>query len=264
VRGRVLAVLAYTNGVILILSGIAGYYLAGKTLRPIETAMEEQKRFVGDASHELKTPITALQTSIEVTLRDKKLSLKDAKNTLKESLADIEKLKYLTNNLLVLARYQQNGNNMQKQKFNLAEVIDNSIKEISPIAKRRDIKILKKINNIEIIADREAIEKLINNLIDNAVKYNKEHGKVIISTLKKRGNVLIKVKDTGIGIKKNETKRIFERFYQVESSRSKNNVDGFGLGLSMAKRIVDLHNGSIKVNSKVDRGSTFIVRLPLN
>src|SRR3989344_434534 len=97
------------NGGILFLAGTAGYFLAGKTLRPIELALEEQKRFVADASHELKTPLTALQTSIEVALRDKNLNLIEAKQVLKDSLSDIQNLGNLSNYLLGLARFQQNN-----------------------------------------------------------------------------------------------------------------------------------------------------------
>src|SRR3989338_10905472 len=121
-KHRVFLVLLYTNGVILVCSAVAGYFLAGKTLAPIERAMEEQKLFVADASHELKTPLTALQTSIEVALRDKKIDLKSALFTLKDSLNDVKSMTSLTNDLLSLTRYQQNNLKESFARVNLKDI----------------------------------------------------------------------------------------------------------------------------------------------
>jgi two-component system sensor histidine kinase CiaH len=184
-RQKVLFILLYTNGVIFAFSALAGYFLAGKTLSPIEEVVEEQKRFVADASHELKTPLTALQTSIEVALRDKKLKLKDSKKILKESLEDIDSLKKLTNSLLSLARYQQD-NNFTKERLDLKDVIENVYKKISPLAKKKKIQLKIKTKSVKISANKESLEKLITILLDNAVKYTPKNGKVTLDIRKNK------------------------------------------------------------------------------
>jgi len=262
-RVKVLFLLLYANGIILVLSATAGYFLAGKTLEPIENALEEQKRFVADASHELKTPLTALQTSIEVALRDKKLSLAGAKKALDESLDDVESLKKLSNDLLALTSYQQNGEKITKSKVSIKGVVESAYKKIRPLAKKKDIKITLKIKDAMLIANKESIEKLITILLDNAVKYSKKGGKVSLSTNKGRRYLSIKVKDNGIGVSERDLPHIFDRFYQADQSRSKLSSEGSGLGLSIAKRIIKLHGGSIKAKSTVKKGSTFTVKIPL-
>jgi len=261
-KERVFIILAYTNSVIFIFSGLAGYFLAGKTLRPIEAAMEEQKRFVADASHEFKTPLTSLQTSIEVALRDKKLNLTESKALLKDSLSDVQNLSSLSNFLLGLARFQRD-NNFTKESLNLKELLENSVKKISPIAKTKKVKIETYLTDIFIRANRESLEKLITILLDNALKYSPINTTVSLSIRKIKSHVNIEVRDQGIGIAGSDLPHIFERFYRADISRSKTQTDGFGLGLAMAKQIVDVHKGEIKVESELGKGTTFKVILPV-
>ena len=260
-QAKVLYVLIYTNAVILIFSSAAGYFLAGMTLRPIEEAMDEQKRFVADASHELKTPLTSLQTSIEVALRDKEITLKEALFTLSDSLSDIKNMTNLTSDLLSLTKYQQNGREFFG-KVNLQDVIQSSIKKVSPLAKKKKIGIKIISKDSEIRGNKEGLEKLITILLDNAVKYTPEKGGIEVNSRKTGKYVTISVSDTGCGITKKDMPMIFERFYRSDISRSKIDASGFGLGLSIAKSIVDIHKGSITVESQLGKGSTFIVKLP--
>lgn len=262
-RAGLILVLVYANSMILLLSSAAGYFLAGKTLAPIEKTMNKQKRFIADAGHELKTPLTALQTSIEVALRDRKLNLKDAKKVLKESLDDVGGLNKLANDLIRLTWYQA-GNNFTREKVNTKQVVESVRKKINPIAKKREVKVNYEASGISINANKDSLEKLITILMDNAIKYTRKGGSISLSIRKSRKNLMIKVVDTGVGIAKKDLKLIFERFYRADSSRSKLKADGFGLGLSMAKQIVELHKGTIKVKSIVGKGSTFTVKLPLS
>jgi len=261
-RKRVVRLLLYTNGVIFVVSAAAGYLLAGKTLKPIESAMNEQKRFISDSSHELKTPLTALQTSIEVALRDKKLKLKDAKIVLMESLDDVESLKNLANDLLSLTRYQQNGQKLNKEKVNLKVIVGKAGKRIEPLAKKKKLNLSLKVNKYSLYANPDDLEKLLTILLDNAVKYTAKGGTVSLSVNSGRRNIVIKIKDTGVGISEEDLPHIFDRFYRADLSRTKTKVDGFGLGLSMAKKIVDLHAGKISAISVPNKGSTFVVKLP--
>lgn len=260
---KVLLVLVNTNLVILLFSSFAGYFLAGITLHPIEKALEEQKRFVADASHELKTPLTALQTSIEVALRDKKINLEEALFTLKDSLLDVKKLTILTTNLLSLTKYQQNGVKGYFEKVNIKDIVFESEKKITPMVKQKNISLKVEGEDIYIKGNRESLGKMVTILLDNAVKYTPEKGKISIEFETKGKLALIIVWDTGIGIPKNDLPFIFERFYRSDVSRSKSEVPGFGLGLSIAKSIVDIHKGTIEVESEVGKGSTFTVKLPV-
>jgi two-component system sensor histidine kinase CiaH len=260
-RSRLFLILFYTNAAIFTFSAIAGYFLAGKTLSPIEKAMEEQKRFVADASHEFKTPLTSLQTSIEVALRDKKLSLGEAKEILKDSIGDIQNLTSLSNYLLGLARFQNNS--LTKTSVNVKDIIKRVGKQITPIAKSKEVSLIVKSESISIKADEDSLEKLVRILLDNAFKYTPMKGRVWLTCEKVKRNLVIEIKDNGIGISKSDLPHIFERFYRADLSRSKEQIPGFGLGLSVAKEIVNMYKGSILVESKLGRGSTFIVKLPL-
>lgn len=262
-KKRIALGLFVVNGAILGISAVAGYFLAGKTLRPIEKAMAEQKRFVADASHEFRTPLTALKTSMEVALREKKLSATQAKKLIKSNLEDVDSMYFLANKLLSLASYQNNGSNLNFKEVNLAEIIKTTYKKILPLAKKEGVDINLKIQDCVIEADKTSLGEMMLIFLDNAVKYTPKGGKVIISTQKDKKLALIKIKDTGIGISKQDIPHIFDRFYRVDQSRSKNEVPGFGLGLSLAKKIIEIHKGSVDVVSKVGKGTTFIVKLPL-
>lgn len=261
-ENKVLAVLVYTNLVILVFSSLAGYFLAGLTLRPIEESMEEQKRFIADASHELKTPLTALQTSIEVALRDKKINLKSSLFTLKDSLTDVKDLTNLTNDLLSLMRYQQNNLKESFTKIDLKDVVESSIAKVASLGKKKRIKIEYNKNDVFVKGNRESLEKLLTILLDNAVKYSSNNKEINVEYFEKGKRVIINVRDEGVGIPKEDLPFIFERFYRSDASRSKLNALGYGLGLSIAKSIVEVHKGTISVESKLGRGSKFTVNLP--
>jgi two-component system, OmpR family, sensor histidine kinase CiaH len=263
-QNRVLLVLVYTNVVILVFSSLSGYFLAGTTLHPIENALEEQKRFIADASHELRTPLTALQTSIEVAIRDRKISLKEALFTLSDSLKDIKSLTTLTNDLLSLTRYQQSNLKTSFEKINVRVLISESLAKIDPIAKEKkiDVKLVGSDRDV-FYGSREDLGKLFTILLDNAVKYTSDRGNITVEHKTKGKNTYISVKDTGIGIPEKDLPFIFERFYRSDVSRSKVQVSGFGLGLSIAKSIVEAHGGTIMVESKVGKGSVFKIKLPL-
>ncbi|MGD9129924.1 MAG: HAMP domain-containing sensor histidine kinase [Candidatus Woesebacteria bacterium] len=257
--------LFHTNMVIWLLSALAAYFLAGKTLHPIEEALEEQKRFVADASHELRTPITALKTSMEVNLRDKNLST-ESKKILKDNLEEVDQLQDLANSLLNLAQYQRDNGSLLTKKLDLKKVIKDAIKQVKPLAKKKKIEI-KLISKKQVLSgDRAALTKLFIIFLDNAIKFSPKEGEVSINVkrLNKRKKVVVEIKDTGVGIAKKDLNHIFDRFYQADRSRCKSKCSGFGLGLALAKRIIHSHKASISVNSKLGKGSTFIIQFPLS
>jgi signal transduction histidine kinase len=259
-----LILLMYANGVILMLSGAAGYFLAGKTLKPIEEAMEEQERFVSDASHELRTPLTALKTSIEVALREKNMTAREAKTVLKSSLEEVDDLESLASGLLSLTQAPRLENKSASETVDLSKVLENAFKKVRPLARKKKIHLETEIEHIALDGDRAGLEKIAVILLDNAIKYTPVGGRVSITTAQDKKHVTIVFQDTGVGIPKEDLPHVFDRFYRVDSSRSKAEVSGFGLGLSIAKQIIDQHKGSISVSSAVGEGTTFTIKLPLS
>ncbi len=261
-KQRVVIMLLFANGAIIIISAFVGYFLAGRTLQPIEEMVEEQNRFIADASHELRTPLAALKTSTEVALREKKISGVEARNILEENLEDIGSLELLSERLLHLSQYQKGERVLAYERINLGKSIKVSYKKILPLARKKNIEIDIEVQDDYIEADRVSIEEIILILLDNAVKYTPDGGRVSINSRIEGRNAVIKVIDSGPGIGPRDIPRIFDRFYRADHSRSKIEVSGFGLGLPIVKRVVELHHGSVSVSSKIGSGSTFTVRLP--
>lgn len=258
------------NGGILILAGTAGYFLAGKTLHPIEVMVSEQKRFVADASHELRTPLTSIKTEVEVALRDKNLNLKDAKELLKSNLSEVDKMKNFTDYLLTLSRLEAGASDLPMEKIDLSEAINQAIEKNIVLARKKKIKVIKNLDEVVVNGNPQSLVELFSILINNSIKYSFVGKGVLITSSKKNtrlgGSLLkhavIEVKDEGTGIAEKDLPHIYERFYRADNSRSKSDVEGYGLGLSIAKSIVDAHNGEIKVESKLGHGSKFRVFLP--
>lgn len=261
-RNNLLTNLINFNLLILALSSVASYFFARRTLRPIEEMMEAQSRFTADASHELKTPLTAMKSEIEVALRDKKLGSSDAKKLLASNLEEIEKLESLSNALLELARYE-NKEGKDFQSLLLPEIATKAYGKIEKLADEKEIEFKTNLKEIKIRGDASSLTELFVILYDNAIKYSPKKSAVNVSIRKEMRHVEIRVSDQGSGINKKDLPNIFDRFYRADSSRHKEKSGSYGLGLAIAKSIVDLHRGSISIESKEGRGSTFIVRLPL-
>lgn len=264
IRHRLLFILIYINAAIVVLAGGLGYILAGKTLKPIQDMLDEQNRFITDASHELRTPLTALKSSLEVHARDKNLSLRNAKTVIKNSIDEVNTLQALSDKLLVLAQYQ-NGHTIPMDYVSISDILTKSIQKIQPLAKQKTIviKIKKETSPLRVKAHMDELIDLFVILLDNAVKYSPKRSIVAIQSEKTDGSVKISVQDEGIGIKENDLPHIFDRFYRADTSRRKQNANGYGLGLSIAKRIVEQHHGTITVESAPSKGSIFTVQLPI-
>lgn len=264
-RQRIILMLLGVNSGIFVISGALGYFLAGRTLKPIGDMVEEQNRFISDASHELRTPLTALKSSMEVNLRDRNLNLADAKNLIVESLGEVDKLQALSDSLLRTAQYHKTGigNQAKMEKLNLEDVVEEAVKKVLPLADNKHIKITNNIAVNVIDGNKFSLEELLIILLDNAVKYSREKMEVHVSAKKTDGHVLISVSDQGMGIEKKDLPHIFERFYRADTTRAKTDAKGYGLGLSIAKQIVDMHHGTVTVTSKINKGTIFTIKLPV-
>lgn len=261
-KNRLAISLVIINFVIFATSAGAGYFLAGRTLKPIKEMMEEQNRFVSDASHELRTPLTSLKSGIEVNLRDKKLTLNQAKMLLESNLEEVNSLQVLSDALIKLNQYQRGDNGFTISEMSLSTIIGEAIKKVSNLAKNKKITIENKTSDFLIKGDKKALTEVFVIFLDNAIKYSPKNTKVNLSSEKTDGHILIYITDQGMGISEKDIPHLFDRFYRADKSRTKSNVSGYGLGLSIAKQIINKHHGAIKVKSKLDKGTTFTVRLP--
>ncbi|MFP4698024.1 MAG: sensor histidine kinase [Eubacteriales bacterium] len=223
----------------------------------IEVSYNSQKQFVSDASHELRTPIAVIQGYANLLNRWGK----DDKEVLEESILAIknesENMKDLVEKLLFLARHDKKTLKLKKENFHLKPMLEEMIKETKMINDTYNIECEITCSPI-IYGDKQAIKQAVRIFLDNAIKYTPEDGKVILSCKKHNEGCLVSVKDTGIGISNNNLKKIFDRFYRVDTARIKEK-NGHGLGLSIAKLIILAHQGKITVRSKINEGSTFSI-----
>lgn len=255
--------LAVLNLGMLVLGGCISIVLAKRSIRPLEEALESQSRFTSDAAHELRTPLTAMKTEIEVALRSKKLSGKDAKDTLSSSLEEIAKLEVLTSALLRLARDSNNTDRTHWQNYKLSDILVAAKERLSEKAKSNKIDVKLPENNLTVFGDPDQLVELFVTVLGNAIKYSSEGSSVNIKAGKQgEDSIKVQIIDTGIGIAEVDIPHIFERFYRADQSRNKTKIDGYGLGLSLAKSIADSHDGKISVKSVHGKGSTFTIVLP--
>ncbi|KKP59226.1 MAG: Histidine kinase [Candidatus Roizmanbacteria bacterium GW2011_GWA2_34_18] len=263
IQQRIIFGLGIINTIIFITSGALGYFLAGKTLKPIQEMVEEQNRFISDASHEFRTPLTALKSSLEVNLRDKNLSIEEAKKIMSENINDVNHLQKLSDSLLQLSQYEKPQIYSNFEKVSLKQIIEESINKIAPLAKNKNILIKTNLVNVNLKGNKFSLIDLFVILLDNAVKYSGKKSTIVINAKKIDHSVLISIEDQGIGIDKKDTPYLFDRFYRSDKARSKKGIDGYGLGLSIAKKIMNQHKGSIKIKSKLKKGTTVVVNLPI-
>jgi two-component system sensor histidine kinase CiaH len=248
------------NVIVLAAGGVISYALARRTMEPIEDALDAQMRFTADASHELRTPLTAMQAEIEVALRNTKLTKTEAAEVIKSNLEEVERLKSLSEGLLLLA--QTSGKPPEGAVASLGEITKEAVARMDKTAKAKKTTLKNEAKNLKIKGERSSLIELLVILIDNAIKYSPPDSKVHIDSKKEGKMVQIGIRDEGMGIKSTDLPRIFERFYRADSSRSSSQASGYGLGLAIAKKIAQAHDGSIEVRSAPGKGSTFTIFLP--
>lgn len=249
--------LMITNLAIWLAGGIGSYYLARRTLTPIEEAHEAQSRFTSDASHELRTPLASMKTELEVALRDPKLTNEEMRELLESNLEEVDKLTKLSQTLLQIS--QLDHENLKREKIALDTIAQTVIDRLDKAGKRISLT-GKKTHTV--IANKASIEELLAILLDNAVKYSPDNSLVrvqLVSTKQMSGFEII---NDGPGISEDVLPHIFDRFYRADSSRTGGEKKGYGLGLSLAKKIVELHSGELTVSSGINQPTTFRVLLP--
>lgn len=249
--------LVYSNIVILVMGGFGAYLLARRTLRPIEQAHKAQSQFTSDASHELRTPLAAMKTELEASLRDPKLSKADMRELLTSNLEEVDKLTQLSQTLLKLA--QQDYTALPHSRVALNDVVQEVVARYDKTGNRIAVTLSRTPLFIE--AHQPSIEELFTILIDNALKYSPSSSLVTINLTSREGKACFEITNSGDGIPTENLPHIFDRFYRANNART---GSGHGLGLSLAKTIVQLHHGGLSATSALGHATTFTVLLPLD
>jgi signal transduction histidine kinase len=257
-RRRLIVRLVSFNLIVLSVGAAASYWLARRTMQPIEEAVEAQHRFTADASHELRTPLAAMKAEIEVGLRDKNITKQEAVELLQSNLEEVERLGGLAEGLLTLT---QADKDVELVPLSLEEAAGKVAKRLQSLADAKKITITKKLEPVIVQGDEAALDKITGILLDNAIKYSPKNTEITVRTYQKDGHGYLEIKDQGIGIKASELPHIFDRFYRADTSRTKQQVPGHGLGLSIAQKLAENLGGQIKATSTPAKGSTFTLRL---
>lgn len=252
----------------LTVAAVAGNFMAGRAMIPIKKTFERQRQFVADASHELRTPLSVMQTSLEAIDDDEQNRISPFSTQVLDDLQDeVKRMTRLVNELLILARADSEELPLSKKDFDLHPVAEKQARVFRHLAEQKQISLTANIPvPLHVYADQERVTQLISILLDNAVKYTPEGGKVslelsLMEIDRRTQNLIITVKDTGIGIPMEERERIFGRFYRMDKGRSRE-MGGVGLGLAIATKIVEAHKGTISVDSTPHKGSVFTVTIP--
>ncbi len=228
----------------------------------LSTAYEKISQFTAGASHELKTPIAVMKNEIEVFLRRKR-NAEEYETLLYSHMEELDRLTRLIESLLFLTKADSESLKHIYEKVHLNDLFQEVAELFEPVAESKGIRFrLEPCEHLCVSGDESALRQLLFNLTDNAIKYSHEGGEVSLQAQQKNGKVTISIKDTGLGIEKEDIPKIFDRFYRGDSSRS-SSVPGHGLGLSICKVIAQAHGGNLSVVSALNQGSEFSFELPL-
>ncbi|HVI20143.1 MAG TPA: HAMP domain-containing sensor histidine kinase, partial [Gaiellales bacterium] len=240
----------------LVLAALGGWFLAGRSLAPVKAAFEHQKEFVADASHELRTPLAVIRANAEY------LTMEQPDNVeLREILRETDRLSSLVDSLLALARDQDAEAPMQL--VDLGHEVQDAVASLQHLAEDRGVTLtVSTAEGLLVKGHAEQLRQLVVILVDNALRYTPAGGHVHVQVAPDGGSALITVHDDGMGIPEQALGHVFERFYRADEARTRES-GGTGLGLAIAQELVKQHGGRIEVDSTVDIGTTFVVRIPL-
>lgn len=259
---RTLTTVFTAGGLIALAASLGtGFWLAGRTLRPIRDSLESQRRFVSDASHELRTPLAVAKANTSLLLEDTEATIESKLDEAEAVASELDHLSVLVGDLTTLARADEGRANLLLEPMDLGELAREVVRDMGALADVRGVRLDCDISAARMRGDRARLRQLLIILVDNALKYAPAEGLVRLVCGVAHGHVEVTVGDNGAGISEQEQKHIFERFYRAESERTRGK-GGTGLGLAIGKWIADAHGGRITVESQPGHGTTFRVRLP--
>lgn len=259
---RIRWILAAGLPIALGLVAASGWWLSGLAMQPIYQSYQRQQQFTADAAHELRSPLASLLATVEAILRLPPAMQQDVAPMLQTVERQGRRLSHLVADLLLLTSLEQNASLKSFKPCCLNDLIADLTEEFSELATALDIHLTNQIPDVEIyvFGHESQLYRLVSNLIANAIQYTFRGGSVLVSLEVRDRMAIIAVKDTGIGMAPAEQNRIFERFYRVDSDRSRK-TGGTGLGLAIAKAIAKSHGGQLTVSSQLGEGSVFTLRL---
>jgi signal transduction histidine kinase len=251
------------NGALIIIVPSIAWFMTRRTLAPVQHIHEQQKQFVSDVAHELRTPLSIMSGELEVAL-SKERTPTDYQQVLTSSKQETDRLIELTENLLFLARGDQGRQAIEFEKVDITDLIGSVISSLQTESTKKDISVHFKPEKEPTFSRGQPamLRRLFFNIIHNAIQYSPSKGDVSVSLSTGKQYVQVKIKDSGIGISSEDQEKVFNRFYRVDDSRSQ--TKGYGLGLAICKSIVELHRGKITLRSALNQGSTFTIWLPRN
>lgn len=251
-----------TGVIAIIVVYISSQIISAVAIAPIKEAWQRQLNFTADASHELRTPLAVIQTNLELVIDNPRDTVAEQSQWLENSLFETQRMSNIVNDLLLLSRADTEANRINAETINLSLTLEAALKPLESLSASKDIILVSNIQkDIYLHGDAKLLTQLVVILTDNAIKYMNFPGSVDITLVSQGKEIILKVSDTGEGIAAEDLNHIFDRFYRVDKSRSRDE-GGTGLGLPIAQWIVSSHKGSIKVNSTVGAGTEFIVTLP--
>jgi two-component system phosphate regulon sensor histidine kinase PhoR len=231
-------------------------------LTPLRHLENVRRDFVANVSHELRTPVASIRAMAETLLSGASQDPELGPRFLTRIVQHTERLTFLLDDLLELARIESGQRELRKKPLDVREALAQAVEKLEPRSDAKHQLVRCEVSpELAVAADPEGLQQVLVNLLDNAIKYTPEEGTIQVSAQRENGLVKISVADTGIGIPRRDLRRIFERFYRVDKARSRE-LGGTGLGLSIVKHIVEAHGGWVAVESELGRGSCFTVFLP--
>ncbi|MDN4068310.1 HAMP domain-containing sensor histidine kinase [Paenibacillus vini] len=262
---KILTNLIYTFSAVALIMLVVIYltsrYFANRSIAPVKEAFDKQKRFIADASHELKTPLAVINTNADVLLANSEDTIEEQAKWLHHIKSETERMKTLTNDLLYLTQMDDAREQMIHVPFNLSEAVESIILTMEAVIFEKEIDLAYEIEPGQMLTgNSEQIKQVVMILLDNAIKYTHSKGTIELSLKKQHNHLLLKVSNTGEGIAPEHLGKIFDRFYRADTSRSRKH-GGYGLGLAIAKSIVEQHKGKIYVKSVPGETTSFYVQL---
>lgn len=265
VQDELIYSLILVNGILLLVAGAASYGLARVTLRPIKDAYDRQRRFFADASHELRTPLSILKIDLENEIANPNASL-IAKTNAKGYLEEVDRMSTLVTNLLTLSRVhdERTLSPTNLKILNLSSLVRGVCERLTPLAGEHAVTITmhEEKNDIMATSDEQLLSSSIENVIKNAILYNKPQGTVTVNLRQTITTIVIEIIDTGIGIAPKDFLHVFERFYRTDKSRSRA-TGGSGLGLPIVRSSIEKLGGKVYIKSTLEKGTTVTLELPL-
>ncbi|MDI4649555.1 sensor histidine kinase [Cohnella hashimotonis] len=264
---KILTNLVYTfSAVALVMLAViyaTSRYFAGRSIAPVRDAFDKQKRFIADASHELKTPLAVINTNADVLLANEGDTIASQAKWLHHIKSETERMKTLTNDLLYLTEMEDARARTIFVPFDVSDAVEGVLLTMEAVIFEQDLALAYDIEpGLTAVGSAEQLKQVVMILLDNAVKYNEPGGEIALTLRKQHQQIQLAVSNTGAGIPAEHVDRIFDRFYRADASRSRKQ-GGYGLGLAIAKSIVEQHRGRISAKSAPGDRTTFTVTLPL-